>query len=334
MAKFLRVEKFLAGNPFGPNHAAHDLALSDPIVPALEYFLSLDAVPGHCKKLEEIKNKPVGTPCKNDRLIQWASLCAEIGAVRLLGKTMGLKIVGFEQVSPRSKRPNANCDIVAVVNGEKKYFEVKRNAAEDKQCLPEILEKRLREVERELPFGMTPELVDRNYDCTDLEIKLGRLKDHVETFQQHKREGLLAGKCRPSAFQDEAFEVVFHPKSQRTSTRFFSPVFPKELAPYLLGPGGTGRNGKPMTPMVQQAAEKGADYLVCRVPKWQDWTKAMEEIFAESSHNSGVTYFSKDPRLDKLEGVVLFRTYDDFCIVNNLAAGTRNWLANQGVRLD
>ena len=215
MADYPLVEKFLADKPFGPNHAAHDLTLCDPIVPALEYFLSINAVSGHSRKLDDIKSKPVGTPCKNDRLIQWASLCAEIGAICLLGKTLGLEIVGLEQVSPQSLRSNANCDVVAVVNGEVKYFEVKRNAAEDKQCLPELLEQRLNQLESELPFGMMPQLLDRDYDCTGLDEKLSRIKDHVAAFQRHKREGRLAGECRPPAFQDEAFEVVFYPIESR-----------------------------------------------------------------------------------------------------------------------
>jgi hypothetical protein len=121
---------------------------------------------------------------------------------------------------------------------------------------------------------------------------------------------------------------VFHPKSpEDMDLEYFLPVLPKQLSRYLLGPGKPGRDGKPMTPMVQQAADKGADYLVCRVSKWVDWTTTVGEIFAVSSHISGVTYFSKDPRLDPLEGVVLFARYDDFCIVNNLRAKTQNWPA-------
>ena len=328
MADYPLVEKFLADKPFGPNHAAHDLTLCDPIVPALEYFLSINAVSGHSRKLDDIKSKPVGTPCKNDRLIQWASLCAEIGAICLLGKTLGLEIVGLEQVSPRSPRSKANCDIVSLVNGDLKYFEVKRNAAEDKQCLPELLEQRLNQLKSELPFGMMPQLLDRDYDCTGLDEKLSRIKDHVAAFQRHKREGRLAGECRPPAFQDEAFEVVFYPKSPEDGGgESDSPVDLEELSKKLLGPGAKGRDGKPMTPMVQKAAKQGADYLVCRVPKWVDWTKIVEKVFEDTSYSNGVTYFSKDPRLDPLEGVVLFAKYDDFCIVNNLRARTRNWLA-------
>jgi hypothetical protein len=327
VASYPLVEKFLAGDPFGPNHAAHNFKLSNPIVPALEYFLSIDAVRGHGKKLAEIRSKPVGTPCKNDRLIQWASLCAEIGAICLLGKALRLKIVALEQVSPRSARPNANCDIVAVVDGKNNYFEVKRNGAEDKQCLPEVLEDALSQLEGELSFDITPELVDRDYDCSALDEKLSRLKDHVAAFQRRKEEG-LTGEAKPSTFEDEAFTVMFHPKTRNNvGAHFFSPVFPKQLSPYLLGPGKSGRDGKPMTPMVQKAAEKGADYLVCRVPKWGDWTKVVGEIFEDFSYNKRVTYYSKDPRLDLLEGMVLFARYDDFCIVNNLRARTRNWLA-------
>ena len=329
MARYPLVEKFLADKPFGPNHAAHDFTLCDPIVPALEYFLSIDAVTSHGEKLAEIKGNPVGTPCKNDRLIQWASLCAEIGAICLLGKTLGLEIVGLDQIAPRSVRPNANCDVVAVVNGEVKYFEVKRNAAQDKQRLPKLLEQRLNQLQSEIPFGMTPELVDRGYDCNGLDGKLSRIRDHVAAFQRRKEEGLTGG-AKPSTFEDEAFTVMFHEEGKLAyrGRHYFSPVGPEELAPYLLGPGGTGRNGEPMTPMVQKATKKGADYLVCRVPKWgASLTESVKKVFEYTSYSNGVTYFSKDPRLDPLEGVILFATYDDFCIVNNLRARTRNWLA-------
>lgn len=329
MADYPLVERFLTENPFAPNHAAHDFDLSNPIVPALEYFLSLDAVPGHAGKLKDITNKPVGTPRTNNREIQWASLCAEFGAICLLGKTLGLEIVGFDQVSPRSSRPNANCDIVAVVNGENKYFEVKRNAAEDKQTLPELLEQRLEQLQREISFGMTPELVDRNYDCTDLDEKFCRLKDHVAQFQQQKDQGHRTGR-HPPGFRDTAFEVLFHEKGTLAyeGGHYFSPVDFEALAKKLRGPGGTGRDGGPMIPMVKQAAEKGGDYLVCRVPKWgHPWSEIVGKIFDPFSHDHGVTYLSKDPRLNPLEGVVLLAQYDDFCIVNNLRAKTWNWLA-------
>jgi hypothetical protein len=141
------VQQFLEAKLFGPDHAAHYLSLSDRIVPALEYFLSLKNVRGYAAKLEEIRTKPIGSPKKNDRRIQWASLCAEIGAICLLGKTLEIRIVGLEEVSPRTTRPKANCDIVAVVNGDLKFFEVKRNAAEDKQFLPDILEEKLKRVQ-------------------------------------------------------------------------------------------------------------------------------------------------------------------------------------------
>jgi hypothetical protein len=111
------VQQFLEAKLFGPDHAAHDFSLSDRIVPALEYFLSLKNVRGYAAKLADIRTKPIGSPKKNDRRIQWASLCAEIGAICLLGKTLEIKIVGLEEVSPRTTRPKANCDIVAVVYG-------------------------------------------------------------------------------------------------------------------------------------------------------------------------------------------------------------------------
>lgn len=48
-------QQFMASEPFGPDHAAHDLQLTDPIAPALEYFLSLKNVKGYSEKIEEIR---------------------------------------------------------------------------------------------------------------------------------------------------------------------------------------------------------------------------------------------------------------------------------------
>lgn len=327
MEKYPLVQQFLNAKPFGPDHAAQDLRLSDPIVPALEYFLSLKDVRGYKAKIDEIRTKPVGSPTRNDRRVQWASLCAEIGAVCLLGKKLQIRIVGFEEVSPRATSPNVNCDIVAVVNGDLKFIEVKRNAAEDKQLLPDTLKQSLKDLECKLPFSMTPELVDRNYDCANLDEKLHQIKIHVEAFQRKKLNRLPQEEDTPLPFKDEAFTITFHLKSRvRTSGQYLSPVSSSELSQYLVGPGEKGRDGRPMVPMVQQAVLKGADYLMCRVTGREGWSNIVEKCFEYSTYTNGVTYFANDPRLGSLDGVILFSRYDNFCVVNNLRIKVRNWL--------
>jgi len=62
------------------DHFAAGLNSKDPIAPAIEYFLSLKAVRGFEKKRRELLEKPTGPPSLNERQLQWASLCAEMGS--------------------------------------------------------------------------------------------------------------------------------------------------------------------------------------------------------------------------------------------------------------
>jgi len=299
--------------------------MDDPIVPAMEYFLSLEDVPHHAAKLSEILTRPVGTPMKNDREIQWASLCAEMGAICLLGKTLGNRILNIEATSPKTAFPNRTCDILAAINGRRTFFEVKRNAAEEKQTLPDFLRKKLDDLESELPFSMLPQLDDRHYDCSNIDEKLQQIRNHVARFERQKHEGLLLHEATPSPFKDNAFTICFALKSDDVAgCHLYAPVF--HFSKYLLGPGEKGADGKAMVPMVQQALLKGADYLMCRVPRWKSWPDILGECFPRLTHTGGKTYFADDVRLGVLSGIVLFARYDDFCIVNNLRARVTNWL--------
>jgi hypothetical protein len=320
-----RVQKLLQSGAFAGDHFACHLQCSDPIVPALEHFLSLEATRGFEEKLRDLRTKPRGPKTTNQRRIQWASLCAELGAIHLLGKTLRANIVGFERVSPRARRQNARCDLLAMVHGRRLFIEVKRNAAEDKQVLPELLEENLRE--RRLPFTVAIELRDRNYDCSDLGLKLADLDRHLESFETQTKVERV-GRTRPPSFNAGAFCVSFVKPSVPNSTpqTYFSPVFGDQLKPYLLGPGAPGKNGLPMKPMVEEADEKGADYLFCRVPRWEDWAEIIGKCFADIEERDARTFFSRDTTMLSLSGIVLFSRYDDFCIINNLRMTDRSWL--------
>lgn len=214
------------------------------------------------------------------------------------------------------------------MNGDLKFFEVKRNAAEDKQSVPETLRNRLKRLESELPFSFTPRLVNRDYDCADLEDQVHQIKFHVVCFEEWQRDGIVSAQETPAPFGGE-FTLVFHLKSDiaiGTDAEYFSPVSAPELSKYLLGPGGPARDGTLMVPMVQQAVQKGADYLVCRVTAWEVWPEVVKECFGTHRYVNGATFFVADERLGAFDGVILFSRYDSFCIVNNMNAEHRNWL--------
>lgn len=326
MSQFPRVQELIARLP--EDHYAAGLKLSDPIVPALEYFLSLDQVPGFAKKLEELRLKRAGEGTTNDQVVQWASVCAELGGVCLLGRTLGLPILEFDQHSSRAQRANSDCDVVVLVNGSPAYVEIKRRASEDKQSLPKQLEEALIRLEGELPFSLSAELHDRDYDCSDLVARVAAVRRHVEAFQDEQKQGLCSGRARPLPIGGP-FWVYFHAKRgspQRGLPEHFDPDCPETLKPYLLGPAEPGRDGKPKVPMVNQAIAKGADYLLCRVSRWEGWQEIVEGCFGRVTWSGERTCFAPEGCLQGLRGVVLFSRYDDFCIVNDPSAKDGAWL--------
>jgi hypothetical protein len=191
---------------------------------------------------------------------------------------------------------------------------VKRKAAQDKQDLPETLERALGELE--LSYNICGvELLNRDYDCRDLDMAVTKIKKHAEK----------SYSCAeiPGPFMTADFRIYFGdgPNTPRIN-HLFNPVFSDDLAPHLLGPSSKSS----MIPMVDQARDKGANYLFCRTPGWEDWTTVAEECFSDILYSNGRTYFTKDLRLHNLHGIVLFSRYDDFCIVNNVNLGNGAWL--------
>jgi len=312
--EFPLVQNLIGSGAFPPDHYAANLSLSNPIVPALEFFLSLQGVTGFSNKYEKLLKDPVGSPDRNDRIVSWASICAELGAIYLLAHSLSAEIVGFDRISPKAARLKSDCDIVAVANGHLAFVEVKRKASQDKQKPPEALEMLLSELV--LPCNICGvKLLDRNYDCRSFDAEVPKIKEHVEK--------ALCSNAVPRSFVADGFRLYFG-SGQNTSNipHLFDPAFSDDLAPYLLGP--TTR--KEMVPMVDQAREKGADYLFCWTPGWESWPTIIESCFAPVSYSNGRTHFTDDTRMQGLHGIVLFSRYNDFCVVNNINEGAGAWL--------
>lgn len=105
MSSFPRVEAWLRTAALEEGHEAKDLSMSDPIVPALEYFLSLEQVPGFESRKSRLESEPARPENQNFGIRGWASHCAELGAICLLGQQLELPMVGFDQSSPQASRP-------------------------------------------------------------------------------------------------------------------------------------------------------------------------------------------------------------------------------------
>jgi len=312
--EFARVQKLINSGAFKADHYAADLSISDAIVPALEFFLSLETVTGFSSKYDKLLKGSVGSPDRNDRNVSWASMCAELGAIHLLAHALQAKIVGFDRLSPKATRPKSDCDIVAVANGRLIFVEVKRKASQDKQEPPEILEAVLSKIT--LPHSICSiELRNRKYACSNPDLEVSKIREHVE-------KALRVGE-EPGPFATDDFRITFGPGTNTSNIPcLVDPVLSEHLAPHLLGPS----ENENMIPMVDQAREKGADYLFCRTPGWEGWPTIVTNCFAPVLYSNGRTYFTDDSRMRGLCGIVLFSRYDNFCVVNNIKEGSGTWL--------
>lgn len=332
MSQFPRVQELIPQLPEG--HFAAGLRLSDPIVPALEFFLSLDQVPGFAEKLEELKRKPVGPATTNARTVQWASLCAELGGITLLGKTLNLPIRGFDQQGPRRLRADSDCDLVVLLDGQETFVEIKRRAREDEQSLPELLEERLVQLQNELPYGIGVDFKvvrqARRNEWPQPETFAEVVRQHVKAFEHQGAQGECFGEEAPPSIGVGPIILSFYVKPEEPLEGRvgvgFGPDCAEDLKPYLLGPGKIGRDGKRMTPMVQQAIEKGADYLLCRVSPWDGWQEIVEGCFGPVTWINPRASFAPAGCFGGLRGAVLFSRYDDFRIVNNPSTEGGSWI--------
>jgi hypothetical protein len=218
--------------------------------------------------------------------------------------------------------------VVVLLNGREAYVEIKRKASEDKQSVPKLLEEGLVRLQHELPYNLSVKMQDRDYDCSDLEARFCAVRQHVETWERLKAQEEWLGEQKPPSIGGP-FIIFFHERRSdgpwEGVPEHFDPDYVKDLKRFLLVPG-VGRDGKRMVPMVEQAIEKGADYLLCRVSCWDGWEELVEECFGHVTWTTPRTCFAPEGGLKGLRGVVLFSRYDDFCVVNNPSCEDEAWL--------
>lgn len=304
MEGFPRVQRWLATADLPEDHQARDLSLSDPIVPALEYFLSLQCVPGFERRFKNLEREATGPASRITGERDWASKAAELGAIRLIGRELGLPLLGFDQPSPRAARASSDCDVVAEVEGKSTYFEVKRRSSEDLQTPPRLLRDELTKLD--VPYSLSVEMHDRNYGCEDLNKILAGLSTFLDFMHEPENRDLWWGwETVPPAFPAGPFTLWFHEKDTDSGlSEHLECDTRAALRTWLLR-------------KLQEARGKGADYLMTRVDPAGPWGDLVVEYFGAADQDGPRTYSVTDAELDGLRGLVLFSHYDRFCIVNN-----------------
>jgi len=314
-----------------PGSCASMVENNDPCLPAINHFLSLQGIPGFDAKKNEFLRGRKSLPEKNSREVDFAGLLAEFEAMRLIGKGLGLTIVGLEQAPPESQK---KCDIVAALNGTETFFEVKNRSAVHTQKPPGALQQAVREAG--LPFDGRPEWFggQKNFTSADATQIKAASRQHIKEFQQgtNRRRKSPAPLYWPEIAKVDRYKkqvvVYFKPRKPTSNpSGYLADVdLIKDYCSYILGTGKSGKDGRRMSPMVQAAENKGADYLVCRVAGWPALTNIVEGCFQSIRRSSPSVCYSCDPRLGALSGVLLFTSHDKFLVVNNSINKKKNWI--------
>ncbi len=148
-------EKLKSQGQIQPGSCASMVWENDPNLPSINYFLSLDGIPGFDSKRKKFLQGHKNLPENNSREVEFAAQLAEFKAMLLISKDLGLTIVGLDQSPPGFKN---DCDIVAKLNGKDTFFEVKNRSKEDTRKPPESLLQTVYEAvcEAVLPFDAWP----------------------------------------------------------------------------------------------------------------------------------------------------------------------------------
>lgn len=277
----------------------------------LEFFLGLKEIKDYKNKVNEIKRNAVKTPNSNDGIIQWASICAELGVIYIIAKKIDYEILGFEQKSPKSKS-NKTCDIEAIKDGYNQYFEVKRKCSQTAQKLPLNLQKFL--IDFKCNFGLVGKLHNRKYQCNNFKELQENLIKHIKNWEC----GYLKAfpNNLPPSYSDKNLTISFY-KEDVSGSCFFQPDMIGSIKEYIFGNNKINKNGKPMISMVTQVEQKGADYLCCRIPDWDSYDLMIESFFEKYKKITATEYETTDKKMKKLKGIILFCKYDKYCIINN-----------------
>jgi hypothetical protein len=310
LAAFPNLMKFIGNSQISSEHPVW--GLEDGLLKALDFFFSLRELPGIEAQKKKFLCLDRGDGRTNKPETQNASFWAEIRATYLLNTGLGAEILGFEQPSPRG--PRKRCDIVAMFEDSRCFFEVKRKSADVRQKIPVLLEIELAALGKEIGFALTPQLRQRDYNCDGLPALVNSIKQYVAAAPRDHRD-------IPLPFSSDIIEVFFRDDGNpEIWCEYLQPDAPEDIEKYILG----RRDGKPeldksgklLAPMVEQCRLKGADYLATQIA-FMSPREIAQASFPEITQLNQREWATKDWRLSSLSGVLLFGTNMDWCLVRN-----------------
>ncbi|MBL7148488.1 MAG: hypothetical protein ISS80_00265 [Candidatus Cloacimonetes bacterium] len=315
--KYPKICDFILNTELDNNYYFLTLRYNNSIMNPLEHFLGLNELKGFDGKLDEIKRDAIKTHNNNEGSIKWYSICAELHAIYIIGEQLGYKILGFEQRAP--KAISGTCDIKAKKNSNNQFFEVKCKCSQTAQGLPKNLWDFL--VNFKSNFILTARLNNRKYQYNNFEDLKSKLIQHIESWESSASKAFPNDV--PPPYQGKNLTIYFF-NSGISGGCFFRPDCIESIHDYLFNSNSLGKNGEYMIPMVSQAEQKGADYLCCKIPDWDDYNydQIMECSFEKYKKITPTEYETTDKKMKRLKGIILFSRYDKYCIINRSRLNT------------
>ena len=286
---------------------------------------------------------------------KWYQLLSELETFYLLHNKFGMNVVGYEQV-PVGKK-NKSPDFEIKLGNESVYFEVKFKASQVTQRIPQKLDEFLDKIEEEHgnKYRITLMEVENSEDretCPNyqklfskylllpenLNIIEKEIKDHLNVLNKNKK---LERKDRHSSrcivlikagveAIDIHFSIKLKLKNHGIRISCFRPDNIYDIKSWLF----EEQEGK--TPMVKEAESKGADYLVCFIPFWEDIDETFYDyvtpLFSDIQKFKPNITISRDVNLRNLSGVILMSqkgslTNNHVIVSNaNITPKIKDWL--------
>jgi len=294
---------------------------------AFELFFSMKNLPGFLDKENEIKSRPIHKPFSIEGMKSWESTCAELSAIELVFQEYGVQINGFNQHSPKSLKAKNDCDFTGIWHNETLYFEVKNNCAEESQDIPQGLLNELRKTDWGYTLGI--ETKKHNLKITNPNEIVQDLRKHLTDQKKWRQENVPSDvELQPGNYHYHNNELLirFLPRNDFSrEVRYYIRPSLHDICSYLFGIGNSDNN---KTPMVEEAKLKGADYLVCRLPRFEAFHEIINKSFKIFVKKEESVYLVSDGLLNGIVGIILFNKKRKHCSILNSNSNPKFYLTN------
>jgi len=285
-----------------PSNLEEIIAAEHDVRELIEYFLK------HSKEIENsdgLSGKLLNYSTKNSEHYtptDWYSLLAEIEAFHLLHNKLNLNVCGYELPEPKhGKKP----DFSVKHNNEIVYFEVKDRCGEVVQGTPREINRLLDKIEADYGHKYMIRMSDienlKDKDKRPNYQRLYKYLSHLTIMEYIEKEirkkldvlehsNILLNQNRPGSSvlvrnikiypnrherdkqKEYEININFHIRlkqnihEKRSDSEDFLPDEIEDVRKWLF----EEKPEEDKIPQVKQAEAKGADYLMCRIPFWND----------------------------------------------------------------